>query len=118
MARTSSGWGRSPVETGETVASSSNGSCSCIDSLVMGRLRRWMPAAYDNRTRPHGRTGLMTGPDRHRDTEAPRARHGFRDAPGRPLRYALDDWRTLIRLRESYARDLLAGKKPHLVLAR
>jgi len=60
----------------------------------------------------------MTGPDRHRDTEAPRARHGFRDAPGRPLRYALDDWRTLIRLRESYARDLLAGKKPHLVLPR
>lgn len=30
----------------------------------------------------------------------------------------LDDWRTLMRLREDYARDLLAGRHPHLVLPR
>lgn len=35
-----------------------------------------------------------------------------------PSLFWLDDWRTLLRLRESYARDLLAGRKPHLVLPR
>lgn len=35
-----------------------------------------------------------------------------------PSLFWLDDWRSLIRLREAYARDLLAGKKPHLVLPR